>query len=135
MKKKQLILAMSVMLMGVSVFAVSPQPKFLITNNSTDVESNAYVDSVIPSQHPSKAHSTTKVSWLEVRLACYQRAPNGICSALVKMETGPNDGGHPVDVGIISMNLNTGAFLQNKISGNGYTVTVNGPGETTITKD
>ncbi len=36
-------------------------PKHMITHNKTDFESNAYVDGVIPSQHPTRAHSDGRV--------------------------------------------------------------------------
>ena len=42
-----------------NVFAA---PKQLITHNRTNVETNAYIDGVIASQHPTKANSDNWVS-------------------------------------------------------------------------
>lgn len=107
-------------------------PQKLITHNKTAVESNAYVAGTIPSQHPTKAFSDGKVSWTEVRIACFGHVVNGRCSALIKMDTGSTK---PVDIGYLSMDLNSGDITPTQLRANGYTITVNGPGETTITKD
>ena len=110
-------------------------PKQLITHNLTDLESNAYVAGVVPSRYPSHAHSDNRVNWLEVRMACFGHITNGKCPALVRLGTGPNDGGAPMDLGFVTMDLNSGAITPSVINSYGYTLTVNGPGEVTITKD
>lgn len=115
-----------------NVFAAPP--RLLITHNTTDVESNAYIAGTIPSRHPTKAHSDSRVSWSEVRIACFGHLINGQCPAMVKMATGPNDG-EAVDIGIVSVDLNTGMITPSTISGNGYTLIVNAPGETTLIKN
>lgn len=123
------ISALALSLSAASALAV---PAFLTTHNNTDVESNAYVAGTIPSPHPTKARSTRQVHWNMVRLACYGHTTAGKCSALIKMATNTAT---PVDLGYVSMNLDTGAITPQTLSGNGYTLTVNGPGEATITKD
>lgn len=114
------------------VFAV---PRQLITHNDTNVESNAYVAGTIPSRFPSKPHSVTSVAWTEVRMACFGHTVNNKCSAVVRMETGKEDGGHPIDLGTVTVDLNTGMITPSRLSAHGYTLVVNGPAETTITQD
>jgi hypothetical protein len=107
-------------------------PKQLITHNRTAVESNAYINGMIASQHPTKANSDNKVFWASVKLACYGHIVNNECQALVKMAT---DTANPVDLGWLTVNLATGDITPKYVSGNGYHLEVNGPGETTIYKD
>jgi len=125
----------TIALSALTINAFAAPPKLLITHNTTDLESNAFVAGSIPSRHPTKAHSDSKVAWSEVRLACFGHVSNGQCPAMVKIATGPNDGGNPIDIGIVSVDLNTGVITPSSISGNGYTILVNGPGETTIVKN
>ena len=107
-------------------------PMILITHNTTDVESNAYVAGTIASQHPCKPHSDNKVSWVSVRMACFGHTVNGKCPALIKLATNtPN----PIDIGTVTMDLNSGDIMPKQLSANGYTLIVNGPGETTLMKD
>ena len=117
-----------------TLIVMATPPKQLITHNNTDVESNAFVAGTIPSHHPTKAYSESKVGWSEVRLACYGHVVNGTCPALIKMATGPNDT-NPVDLGMVSMDLNTGIITPSILTANGYTMIVNGPGETTLLKN
>lgn len=125
-KKLLLVIAMTI-----SFSASATPPKLLITHNLTDEESNAYVAGVIPSQYPTKAHSDSKVIWTSVRMACYGHVVNSKCPAVIKMATNtPN----PIEIGTVELDLNTGEMTPSQISGNGYTFTVNGPGESTITK-
>ena len=42
---------------------------------------------------------------------------------------------NPVDIGMVSMDLDTGDITPKTITANGYTLVVNGPGETTLSKD
>ena len=110
-------------------------PKQLITHNHTNLESNAYVAGTIPSRYPSHANSDNRINWVEVRMACFGHITNGKCPALIRLGTGPNDGGTPMDLGFVTMDLNSGAITPNVIHAYGYTFTVNAPGETTIEKD
>ncbi|OGV25345.1 MAG: hypothetical protein A3F18_00070 [Legionellales bacterium RIFCSPHIGHO2_12_FULL_37_14] len=111
--------------------AMAAAPTFLLTHNQTDVESNAYIDGTIPSIYPTKPHSDSKVYWNMVRVACHGHTANNICTALIKMASNtPN----PIDVGYVNLDLTTGEITPKVISNNGYTLTVNGPGETTLTK-
>jgi hypothetical protein len=130
MLKKQLGLAV----IGAISFISSSfaAPKQLVTHNLTSVESNGFIDGVIPSQHPTKAHSENRVFWASVKLACYGRVVNNSCKALIKMGT---DTPNPVDLGWLSLNLITGEITPTSLSGNGYHLEVNGPGETTLTEE
>lgn len=130
---------MNLMLKSISAIALSLSaasalaiPTFLTTHNNTDVESNAYVAGTIPSPHPTKAHTTRQVPWNMVRLACYGHTTGGKCSALIKMATNT---ANPVNIGYVSMQLDTGDITPKTLSANGYTLTVNGPGEATINKN
>jgi hypothetical protein len=106
-------------------------PAFLMTHNKTDSESNAYIDGTIPSIYPTKKQSDSKVFWNMVRVACYGHLKGNICTALIKIDSNtPN----PIDIGYVYMDLTTGDITPKQVNGNGYTITVNGPGETTITK-
>jgi hypothetical protein len=125
---KKLIHTTIVSLLGVSYLAHAA-PKQLITHNRTSVESNAYIDGTIPSVYPSKANNDNRVFWASVKLACYGRISNNICHALIKMKSNTPE---PVDLGWVTLNLSTGEILPSLIVANGYRMTVNGPGETTI---
>ncbi len=114
------------------ISAAYAAPKQLITHNHTNVESNAFVDGVIASQHPTKANSDNKVFWASVKVACYGRTKNNECRALIKMAT---DTANPVDLGWATINIVTGEIYPQYISGNGYHLVVDGPGETSIYQD
>lgn len=116
----------------ITATALAVPPKQLITHNTTDVESNAYVAGTIPSQHPTKAHSDSSVFWTEVRIACFGHTVNNQCSAVIKMATNTAE---PITVGTLTMDLGTGDITPKSLSSNGYTITVNGPGETTLSAD
>jgi hypothetical protein len=131
---KQFVRTLVAVTLGLTTTALMASPRQLITHNMTDVESNAFVAGTIPSQHPAKAYSDSKVVWTEVRMACFGHTINGKCSALIKMGTGPNDS-EIVDLGMVTLDLNTGIITPSTLSANGYTMTVNGPGETTLTKN
>lgn len=127
MKRLQnLVIAATLSITATTVLA---SPILLITHNTTDVESEAYIDGKIKSNHPSKAHSDNNVSWVSVKMACFGHTVNGNCPALIKMATNT---ANPVDIGMVTMNLVTGDITPKQISGNGYTLIVNGPGETTL---
>jgi len=107
-------------------------PDFLTTFNNTDLESNAFVAGTIPSPYPTAAHSSRKVYWNMVRIACYGHTTNGKCSALIKMATNT---ANPIEVGSLSMDLMTGDITPKTLTANGFTVTVTGVGEATISKN
>src|SRR5258708_982475 len=123
------VLIASLTLIASTAFAA---PKELTTHNQTTLESNAYIAGTIASQHPVKAGTSRRVMWTQVRMACYGHVVNGKCPALVKMGTNTPT---PVDIGYLELDLNTGMITPSQISGNGYTLTVNGPAECTLTKD
>jgi hypothetical protein len=112
-----------------SATAMAIPPKQLVTHNTTNVESNAYIDGTIPSTHPTKAHSDGKVFWTAVKMACFGHIVNNKCNAVIKMAT---DTANPITVGAVSMDLETGDISPKEVRGNGYVLLVNGPGETTL---
>jgi hypothetical protein len=112
--------------------ALAAPPVYLITHNETDLESNAYIKGNTPSPYPTPPASTRQIYWNMVRIACYGRTnSDGTCSALVKMA--PNSPS-PIEVGYLTLNMETGDITPKRISGGGYSVIVNGPGEATIVK-
>ncbi len=117
-----------------SLFATTSlaAPKQLITHNTTDLDSNAFVDGTIPSQHPTKAHSDGKVLWTAVKMACFGHTTNGKCKALIKMAS---NSGNPIEVGMLILDISSGEITPQRLNANGYTIIVNGPGETTIAKE
>ncbi|HRD70202.1 MAG: hypothetical protein Q8M40_13085 [Legionella sp.] len=121
--------AVALCLGSVSAFA---SPTHLTTHNNTDLESNAFVAGTVPSPYPTGAHTTRQVYWNMVRLACFGHTTNGKCPAVIRMATNT---AHPFDVGTVSMDLESGDISPKTITGNGYTLTVNGPGEATLTKN
>lgn len=127
---KRVIHYLMVVILGLCATAVfATPPKQLITHNTTDFESNAFVAGTIPSQHPTKAHSDGKVFWTAVKMACFGHTINGKCAALIKMATNtPN----PIELGMLTVDLNTGEITPQQITANGFTLTINGPGETTL---
>ncbi|MDP1601971.1 MAG: hypothetical protein Q8M03_01775 [Legionella sp.] len=112
--------------------AMAALPTSLTTHNLTNVESNAYVAGTIPSPVPTKANSNSVVPWLVVQMACYGRSVGDICQATIKMATNT---ANPVDIGDVYLNMKTGEITPTHLSGNGYTFTVNGIAEVTLTKD
>ena len=129
MQKNRMLVAM-VAVLGLSATSYA-SPKQLITHNLTDVESNAFIDGVIGSQHPTKAHSDNKVFWASVKLACYGHITNNQCHALVKMAT---ETPTPIELGWLTINVVTGDIIPKSLEANGYRLMVNGPGETTLYK-
>lgn len=129
---KSMLKSLSAITLSLSAATVFAMPEYLITHNDADVTSNAYVAGTIPSPYPTEAHSTRKVYWNMVRLACFGNTQDNKCSALIKMAT---DTDSPIELGYVSMDLTTGDITPKTLSSNGYTLTVNGPGETTLTKD
>ncbi|KTD21843.1 hypothetical protein [Legionella londiniensis] len=128
----RILKTLSIGTLGLTATLAIAAPQKLITHNTTDYESNAYVAGIVPSTHPTKAHSKGVVSWVEVRMACFGHDAGGKCSALIKMETNTS---HPVDIGWVTLDLNTGEITPKVVTGNGYRLTVNGIGETTLSKD
>lgn len=122
----------SVMLFIAASVAFAAPPKVLITHNETDFESNGYIAGTIPSQHPTKAHSTGRVMWASVRMACFGHVINGRCEALIKIAT---DTDHPIELGTVSVDLNTGDIQPKALYANGYKMIVNGPAESTLSKE
>lgn len=114
--------------LGLSI-AQAGAPGFLVTHNHTPVQSNAFIDGTIASPYPTEANADGKLLWTLVRMACNGHIHNGRCSAVIKMATNTTK---PVTLGTVSMDMETGDISPKFISGNGYTLTVNGPGESTL---
>lgn len=107
-------------------------PRQLITHNDTAYQSNAFLGAGLnmPSPKPTAANSTNQVFWGIVQVICGKRT--GSCDALIKMKT---DTSNPVNIGKLTLNLDTGDITPKVLSHNGFTVTVLGVGETRITED
>ena len=101
-----------------------------MTHNRTDFESNAFIDGT-PSIYPTKAHTDNKVYWNMVKVACHGHSNGNQCSALIKMATNT---ANPMTIGYLTLDLATGDITPKVLNGQGFTLVVNGPGETTITK-
>lgn len=121
-----------VLALGLSAANAMAKPVFLVTHNTTDFESNAWVAGIAPSPYPTPAHSDNKVMWSLVKMACNGHIVNDVCTAVIKMKTNtPN----PVDIGTVSMNILSGDINPKSLSGNGFRINVNGPGEVTLSKE
>ena len=107
-------------------------PSYLITHNNTDVESNAFIDGTVKSPYPTKAHGDNSISWIAVRIACLGHTTNNKCKALIKMATNTENA---IDLGWLEMDLSSGDVNPKQVQGNGYTLTVNGPAEVTLSQD
>lgn len=117
--------------LGLTANIALASPSHLITHNRTNVESNAYIANLIPSRHPTPAGGDGKVSWTLVKIACKLNTKNGSCPAMIKMATNTKN---PIDLGMVYLNLETGDITPKVLSAHGYTMTVNGPGEATLTQ-
>lgn len=129
---KLVLKSLSAIALSVCAATSIAAPLYLTTHNNTDVESNAFVAGNIPSPYPTAPHSTKQVYWNMVRIACYGHTTNGKCSAMVKMATNT---ANPVELGVVSMDLETGDITPKQLSANGYTLTVTGLAEATLTKN
>lgn len=123
---------LSALTLGLSTTVALATPTALTTHNLTDVESNAYIGGTIPSPVPTKPNYNNVVPWIVVQMACYGRTIDGDCPATIKMATNT---AKPVEIGEVFLNMVTGEINPKFISANGYTLTVNGPGEVTLTKN
>ena len=122
--------AVSIIALSVNSLVVFSAPLYFITHNNTSEQSNGFIGGTTPSPYPTPANTTRQVAWNLVRIACFPL--NELCSATVKMATDTND---PIEIGRLEMNLKTGDINPKSLSNNGYTITVNGPAETTISKN
>ncbi|MDR3502044.1 MAG: hypothetical protein P4L79_05615 [Legionella sp.] len=123
--------SLSAVALSLSAITSFAAPAYLITHNNTNEESNAFVAGA-PSIYPTAPHSTRKVYWNLVKLACHGHTTNGKCPAVIKMATNT---ANPIVVGTVEMELSTGEINPKQIVGNGYTLTVTGPGEASISKN
>jgi hypothetical protein len=129
---KAMLKNLSALALGLSTVSALAAPLYLTTHNNTNEESNAYIAGTIPSPYPTAAHATGQVYWNLVKFACYGHTTNGKCSALIKMATNT---ANPIDIGYVSLNLDTGEIEPKVLSAKGYTLKAIAPGEAEITKD
>ncbi|KTC86435.1 hypothetical protein [Legionella brunensis] len=128
----QLFKSLTASALALATTTALASPAYLVTHNKTNVESNAYVAGVA-APHPTAPNSDGKVSWLVVRMACYGHVDkSGRCHAVIKMATNTDK---PIELGTVSMDVENGDIQPKQVTGNGYTLTVNGPGEATLTKN
>ncbi|USQ14999.1 hypothetical protein J2N86_06805 [Legionella lytica] len=126
-----IIKSLSAVALSLSAITSFAAPAYLVTHNNTSEESNAFVAGA-PSIYPTAPNSTRKVYWNLVKLACHGHTTNGKCPAVIKMATNT---ANPIVVGTVEMELSTGDISPKQIIANGYTLTVNGPGEASINKN
>jgi hypothetical protein len=106
-------------------------PKFMTTHNLSNVQTNAFVDGV-PGPAPTNPDASSQVSWMFVKIGCKAHAAEGICPAVIMMATNTPA---PIELGTVYVNLESGDITPSRLSGGGYTLTVNGPGEITVSND
>lgn len=118
----------------VGVVNANTAPMYMVTHNQTDVQSNAFIDGTIDSGHPTQPRSDKKVLWSLVHIVCLGHIDsNNACKALVKVATNTRD---PITLGTMSMNVLTGDITPKQLTDKSdrYLLTVNGPGEVTLTQ-
>lgn len=118
--------ALFLTLFATATFAV---PQYLIINNTTNVESNAYIANAYPSSMPSKPKAVNRVPWFVVQMACYRHTEGRQCPATIKMETNTSN---PVDLAYVQLNLDTGAITVLSVVNPKYVLTVNGLAQVTL---
>lgn len=123
---------LSVMTLSLGTAASFAAPAYLTSHNNTNFESNAYVAGTIPSPYPTAPNSTNQVFWNLVKMACYGHTANGKCPATIKMASNTAD---PIVIGTVVMDLESGDINPKRISDNGFTLVVNGPGEVSLYKN
>lgn len=122
----------SAVILSLSAATTFAIPEHLITHNNTSEESNGYIGGFAASPYPTPANTTQKIYWNLVKLACYgHTTPDKKCTALIKMATNTSN---PIEVGMLTLDLNTGDITPKELQKNGYHLVINGPGEATITK-
>jgi hypothetical protein len=116
---------------GLSTPLAMASPSYLVTHNKTNVQSNAFVAGVIPSTVPTQPNEDNRVHWVLIRILCAGHTIQGRCPALIKMATNTRN---PIPLGMVTMDIASGDIMPKEMSANGYTFTVNGPGEVTLTR-
>jgi hypothetical protein len=122
---------LSIMTLSLSAITAFASPVYLTTHNTTNEESNAYIAGV-PSIYPTPAKGKRDVYWNLVKLACFGHTIGKICPATIKMATNTSK---PIEIGSVTLNLESGDINPKQLSKNGYTLIVNGPGDATIVKN
>jgi len=104
-------------------------PQFLISHNQTLYQSTAYVDGKISLPNTIEPLSDTTTSWITLKRLCFGRSLSSRCPIIIKMGT---DTGYPFDLGLIYIDLNSGAITPNQLSFNNVVLRVNNNGELTL---
>lgn len=129
---KRITQYLTALTLGLAATTSFAAPQYLITNNLTNVESNAFIDGVYPSSSPSKANSVNMVPWFVVQLACYHHSIGRQCPATLKMAT---DTPTPIDLANVQINLDTGAVtVLSSNSDTNYKLSVNGIANVTLSE-
>lgn len=130
---KKILTTLTLTALTLTMSSAFASPKKLVIHNQTNVDSCAYVAGEVPPRHPARANCTNYISWTEVRIACLGRTlANKTCPAVIKMNINtPN----VTDLGVVYLNVDTGEISPKVLHGNGFKLTVNGPGEATLTYD
>ncbi|WP_028387797.1 hypothetical protein [Legionella fairfieldensis] len=126
-----LLKTLTITLLIISAPVVAASPSRLVTHNTTNVRSNTYFAGYIPSSAPAQAHDDGLLDWPFVKMACYGHTSATKCPAVIKVAI---DTPNPVDLGKVTIDIETGDITPKSLSLNGYTLVVNGPGEMTLTK-
>lgn len=112
-------------------FSILPLPQYLTINNTTSVQSNAYVAGVYPSSVPSNPKEVNLVPWFVVRMACIHHSNGKQCPATIKMATNtPN----PIDLADLQLNLETGEITVLRLYPTHYKLTVDGFAQVTLSE-
>lgn len=121
------------LILGSSLFAASviASPKAMVIHNLSDTITNAYVDGVAGPE-PTEPNATSRVRWFIVKAGCRKHTNEGICPVVIKMDI---ESDSPIVVGTIYIDLESGMISPQKISGNGFAVTADGPAEVSVKND
>lgn len=123
---------MGVFLCLISQSVLAQLPKQLTIHNTTDAQLNTFFAGVVPSPFPCPARNDSHILWSSIRMACFGHTVNSQCPTLIKIGT---DTAMPLPIGTIQLDLNSGNIIPAQVSANGYTLTVNSPGDITISKN
>lgn len=127
---KQLVKSLAASALLLASGAVLAKPSYLTINNTTDVESNAFLAGK-KSDHPTAPKTTSKVSWFAVQMVCYGHIDSANrCHAIIYMDTQSKD---PIELGEVTLEMTTGDIQPKVLRKNGYTMTVSTEKEATAT--
>ena len=108
------------------------EPMYYVTHNRTDFETKTLIASDNPIFFSTPEHSSSKIDWWMLQHRCETLLMNHTCKVLLKAETNSN---HPVELGVLTIDLKYGEIYPKYLSANGYSVSVIGIGEIHIYKN